>query len=108
MKPSLVTSVLATTLILVYFQRLLSDWHRSVRCQEGFLLVSMWGCSHGPVKSVTDNCRHKAQRQMSRMFKHSLSYSLSHPISSFFALLTLTLIISHCLLLLSSNTQQSV
>lgn len=99
--------------MLIFFQRLLSDWHKSVRCQKVFLLASMWGCSHGPVKSVTDNSRHKAQRQMSRMLKHPPSYSHSLPISSVFPLLTLTLIISHCRPLfiwpsLASNTLQKV
>lgn len=43
---------------------------------KGFLLASVWGCSHGPVKSLPDKSRHKAQTQLSRTLKHSLSVIL--------------------------------
>lgn len=50
---------------------------------KGFLLASVWGCSHGPVKSLSDKSRHKAQRQLSRTLKHSLSVLLSNCHSHF-------------------------
>lgn len=62
---------------VVHFQRWSSNRPQSVRCQWfSFPPASIWGCSRGPVTSGADKSRHKAQRQLSRMLKHSL---IPHP-----------------------------
>lgn len=53
--------------------RLSSD--RSVWHVRGVFLVWTWGCSGGPVKSVSDKNRDKGQRQVSPMLNVLLLYS---------------------------------
>lgn len=45
---------------------------------KGFLLASVWGCSHGPVKSLPDKSRHRPRHNCQGLLNTLyLSYSLT-------------------------------